>query len=50
MSPVCTSKRPLRRSSKYHSSVWRTVREALTHYFEDRRRGSFDRVHTLDIV
>jgi hypothetical protein len=26
------------------------VREALTHYFEDRRRGSFDRVHTLDIA
>jgi len=26
------------------------VRETLEHYFEDRRRGSFDRVHTFDIV
>ena len=23
---------------------------ALQRYFEDRRRGSFDRVHTVDIV
>ena len=30
--------------------AFRTVREALEHYFEDRRRGSFDRVHTVDIV
>ena len=30
--------------------AFRTVRAALEHYFEDRRRGSFDRVHTLDIV
>ncbi len=30
--------------------AFRTVREALQHYFEDRRRGSFDRVHTIDIV
>ena len=28
--------------------AFRTVREALHFYFEDRRRGSFDRVHTLD--
>jgi ADP-ribose pyrophosphatase YjhB (NUDIX family) len=30
--------------------AFRTVREALRLYFEDRRRGSFDRVHTLDIA
>lgn len=31
--------------------AFRTVREALMRYFEDRRNGStFDRVHTLDIV
>ncbi|WP_431273173.1 NUDIX hydrolase [Variovorax ureilyticus] len=30
--------------------AFRTVKAALQHYFEDRRRGSFDRVHTLDIV
>jgi ADP-ribose pyrophosphatase YjhB (NUDIX family) len=30
--------------------AFRTVRETLEHYFEDRRRGSFDRVHTIDIV
>jgi len=30
--------------------AFRTVRETLEHYFEDRRRGSFDRVHTFDIV
>ena len=28
--------------------AFRTVREALRFYFDDRRRGSFDRVHTLD--
>ena len=26
-----------------------TVRHTLQNYFEDRRRGAFDRVHTLDI-
>ena len=30
--------------------AFRTVREALEHFFEDRRRGSFDRVHELSIV
>ena len=30
--------------------AFRTVREALQRYFEDRRRGSFDRVHTVDIA
>jgi len=30
--------------------AFRTVRQALEHYFEDRRRGSFDRVHELSIV
>ena len=30
--------------------AFRTVKAALERYFEDRRRGSFDRVHTLDIV
>ena len=30
--------------------AFRTVRECLRRFFEDRRRGSFDRVHTLDIV
>jgi ADP-ribose pyrophosphatase YjhB (NUDIX family) len=30
--------------------AFRTVREALRLYFEDRRRGNFERVHTLDIV
>ena len=30
--------------------AFRTVREALRFYFDDRRGGSFDRVHTLDIV
>ena len=28
--------------------AFRTVREALRVYFADRRRGRFDRVHTLD--
>ena len=28
--------------------AFRTVRETLRFYFDDRRRGSFDRVHTLD--
>ena len=28
--------------------AFRTVREALRFYFDDRRRDSFDRVHTLD--
>ena len=26
-----------------------TVREALECFFADRKRGSFDRVHTIDI-
>ena len=31
--------------------AFRTVREALARFFEDRRNGgTFDRVHTLDIV
>ncbi len=30
--------------------AFRTVREALQHYFADRRRGSFDRVHTIDVT
>ena len=30
--------------------AFRTVRETLEHYFEDRRRGSFDRVHTIDLI
>jgi ADP-ribose pyrophosphatase YjhB (NUDIX family) len=30
--------------------AFRTVRETLEHFFEDRRRGSFDRVHELSIV
>ncbi|MEJ7688629.1 MAG: NUDIX hydrolase, partial [Variovorax sp.] len=30
--------------------AFRTVREALQRFFEDRRRGSFGHVHTLDIV
>ena len=30
--------------------AFRTVREALQHFFEDRRKGNFDRVHTVDIV
>jgi hypothetical protein len=30
--------------------AFRTVREALEHFFEDRRRGTFDRVHELSIV
>jgi ADP-ribose pyrophosphatase YjhB (NUDIX family) len=30
--------------------AFRTVREALRLYFDDRRRGSFDHVHTLDIA
>ena len=30
--------------------AFRTVREALQHFFEDRRRGSFDRIHTIDIA
>ena len=29
--------------------AFRTVREALRLYFEDHRRGSFDRVHAFDI-
>lgn len=29
--------------------AFRTVREALRFYFDDRRGSSFDRVHTLDI-
>jgi ADP-ribose pyrophosphatase YjhB (NUDIX family) len=29
--------------------AFRTVRETLRCYFDDRRRGNFDRVHTLDI-
>lgn len=30
--------------------AFRTVRQALEHFFEDRKRGSFDRVHELSIV
>ena len=30
--------------------AFRTVRETLEFYFADRRRGSFDTVHTIDIV
>jgi len=30
--------------------AFRTVRETLEHYFADRKRGSFDRVHELSIV
>ncbi|MBU2408182.1 MAG: NUDIX hydrolase [Gammaproteobacteria bacterium] len=30
--------------------AFRTVREALRLFFEDRRRGAFDRVHTMDIA
>jgi hypothetical protein len=30
--------------------AFRTVKEALQRYFEDRRRGSFDRVHAVDIA
>jgi ADP-ribose pyrophosphatase YjhB (NUDIX family) len=30
--------------------AFRTVKAALEHYFTDRRRGCFDRVHTLDFT
>ena len=30
--------------------AFRTVREALRLYFEDRAKGSFGRVHTVDII
>jgi ADP-ribose pyrophosphatase YjhB (NUDIX family) len=30
--------------------AFRTVREALEHYFADRKRGRFDTVHEIDIV
>jgi ADP-ribose pyrophosphatase YjhB (NUDIX family) len=30
--------------------AFRTVREALECFFADRKRGSFDRVHTIDIA
>lgn len=30
--------------------AFRTVREALSLYFEDRRRGNFEQVHALDII
>jgi ADP-ribose pyrophosphatase YjhB (NUDIX family) len=36
--------------SPWEEIAFRTVREALEHFFEDRRRGSFDRVHELSIV
>ncbi|MDB5731595.1 MAG: hydrolase [Variovorax sp.] len=30
--------------------AFRTVREALRHYFDDRRRGALAGVHTVDVV